>query len=656
LFTAADPAALTDDVPAGDTPNALATFERDAADGTPAGLVDATFVTATELHVAFSEAVTGGAPAGWSLSGGLSVDSVAAGESPDTVALTVSPPAVEGTGYTLTAAPGTVTDGAGNTAAYEREGIMYQDTVTFTATTERLDHTEHIRIEFSDDVTGTTVAGEWFVGAEADGTGGTAASILARVCATSALQSASIDVAQVCGGDTERRAFYIEQDGLGSGETPRVAYRAPSGAGATPIVSALNGLPVSDRGVVAADGMPPLFEAATASSTSVTVTFDEPVAYTGAGSGPDASMWRHYESSAAPPSKAELDAAAGSDFDSAALSADGRTLTLALDAAHSPTTASSWDSADTADVPDTIGYAAAQGMADIADTSPAANALADNTADAMVADGAPPEAAELTMAVLSGGTSGAEKTGEFALIAGSTDAVRVTVTLSEPSSASTPPELRMFGASQVMALSNSDETATAAIAVSAAVEAIRDGPIGFGIDAVDARSPPNAATLTQDDLTGPQARVDVSIPEIASVLVTSATRAQLDVSEEIRGTGMVTVRAQPTDAGTSAELFIRPMPSSGHVAVADLALEPGTEYTFTIETTVTDLAGNAFEARAVVPVSRARRTPARPAQTTARRRPTGGQLARSPRRSRPCWASSARGTTRRRWSSRSPSR
>jgi len=360
---------------------------------------------------------------------------------------------------------------------------------------------------------------------------------------------------------------------------------------------------VSDRGVVAADGMPPLFEAATASSTSVTVTFDEPVAYTGAGSGPDASMWRHYESSAAPPSKAELDAAAGSDFDSAALSADGRTLTLALDAAHSPTTASSWDSADTADVPDTIGYAAAQGMADIADTSPAANALADNTADAMVADGAPPEAAELTMAVLSGGTSGAEKTGEFALIAGSTDAVRVTVTLSEPSSASTPPELRMFGASQVMALSNSDETATAAIAVSAAAEAIRDGPIGFGIDAVDARSPPNAATLTQDDLTGPQARVDVSIPEIASVLVTSATRAQLDISEEIRGTGMVTVRAQPTDAGTSAELFIRPMPSSGHVAVADLALVPGTEYTFTIETTVTDLAGNAFEARAVVPVS-----------------------------------------------------
>jgi len=94
-FTAADPAALTDDVPAGDTPNALATFERDAADGTPAGLVDATFVTATELHVAFSEAVTGGAPAGWSLSGGLSVDSVAAGESPDTVVLTTSPPAVE---------------------------------------------------------------------------------------------------------------------------------------------------------------------------------------------------------------------------------------------------------------------------------------------------------------------------------------------------------------------------------------------------------------------------------------------------------------------------------------------------------------------------------------------------------------------------------
>ncbi|RNJ71809.1 MAG: hypothetical protein EB832_05215, partial [Thaumarchaeota archaeon S14] len=330
----------------------------------------------------------------------------------------------------------------------------------------------------------------------------------------------------------------------------------------------------------------------------------ERVSLTGTGSGPDAARWHHYEASAIPPSEAELAAAvsAMSRFDTASLSSDGLTLTLGLASAHSATATSDWDSADTAAVPDTIGYSfPSTGMSDLADEH--GNALALNTVDSTVADGAPPEAVGLTMAVLSGGTSGAEKTGEYALIAGSTDAVRVTAMLSEPSSTSTPPELRMFGTSQVMTLSASDETATAAIAVSAAMEAIRDGPIAFGIDASDVRAPPNAATFTQDDLTGPQARVDVSIPEIVSVLLTSATRIQIDMSEDIRGTGMVTVREQPSDAGTSAPLLIRPMTSSGHVAVADLALDAGTGYTFAVETSVTDLAGNAFVEKVVVPVS-----------------------------------------------------
>ncbi|MDD9843226.1 MAG: hypothetical protein OXU85_04975 [Thaumarchaeota archaeon] len=130
----------------------------------------------------------------------------------------------------------------------------------------------------------------------------------------------------------------------------------------------------------------------TTAADTIVVTFDEAASLAGGATEPDASRWYHYESATTPPSEAELAAAvtAGTNFDTATLSADGLTLTLALTTPHTADAASGWDSANTGDTPDTIGYNSLSPLvADLADAQ--GNGLAHNTADDVVDDMAPPQ-------------------------------------------------------------------------------------------------------------------------------------------------------------------------------------------------------------------------------------------------------------------------
>ena len=590
---------LTDVAPPGGTANALETTATvTASDGIAPTVTFAVFVTTTEVHVTFSEDVTVEEGGVWTVSG-LGVTNVMR-ESDDTVALTVNPPTIAGEEHTVGVSRASVQDGGQNTLAADAsvEGVTYQETIAFAATTYRDASGEHIMVAFESAVTGTTVAGEWFVDVDADGTGGTAVATVAIRCVVGAdlVTWSPLNLANLCSGveDVEPHTIYLAYDALNSGETPRVAYRAPTGDGATPIVSELSTLPVSTRAVTAADGLAPLFTAATASSRTLTVTFDEDV--TAADGGIDASRWFHYDSAADPPTRAELDAAT-TTFASSTL--DGSTLTLTLPSDYEPATG--WGSADTAAVPQTIGYRVPAGeTTDITDASPAANVLADGAAVRGLADGAPPEIVTLNVMVLDDSSLRVPKTGDYAYIAGEGDAIRVTLELSEPSSTGTPPRLSALNVQATMALSNGDMTATSAdVAVPGSWT--RDGPLEFSIRAFDVVSILNEATFTQEDQTNdPPVRVDVNMPRIETVLITSSDLVQFTFSEDVTGTDDVSSSADstPDDAtDPSAPLLIRPAPT-GSGATAALTLVPGT-YIFTIGPAITDLAGNAFAAQEV---------------------------------------------------------
>ena len=264
---------------------------------------------------------------------------------------------------------------------------------TFTAETVRIDSTNYIKIDFSEAVTGMTVSGEWFTGVDTDPdtTDGTAVANLARICATSPLLTITVNVGTVCSGDTMPRSIYLEYSPSDSSSTPTVEYRAPMATGSTPIVAADNMAGLSPGPVTATDGTPPAITAVTTAADTIVVTFDEAVSLAGGATEPDASRWYHYESATTPPSEAELAAAvtAGTNFDTATLSADGLALTLALTTPHTADAASGWDSANPGDTPDTIGYNSLSPLvADLADAQ--GNGLAHNTVDAVVDDMAPP--------------------------------------------------------------------------------------------------------------------------------------------------------------------------------------------------------------------------------------------------------------------------
>ena len=588
---------LTDVAAPGDTANALETTATvTASDGIAPTAALAVFVTPTEVHVTFSEDVTIEEGGVWTVSG-LGVTDVMAGSLGNIVELTVDPPAVEGEAHTVGVARASVRDGGENTLAADVNiaGVTYMSTVMFTASTFRAASGEYVRVVLDDSTAGTTVAGEWFIGVAADGTGGAAAASLSAVCTadTDPAVQASINMADICPGaaESEANTIYLAYVAPDSGATPRVAYRAPSGDGATPIVSALNMLGISDRAVVAVDGLAPLLTAAkTASSRTLTVAFDEDVA--AAEGGIDASRWHHYDSAATPPTSAELDAAvnAGTAFASAAL--DGRTLTLTLPGSYAPS--AGWGSADTSAVPQTIGYRVPAGESpDITDVSPAANGLADGTARRGVSDGAPPEATTI-MAVVVEDSDGdgvfMPKVGANARIAGIGDAVSATVMLAEASSTTSLPTFMALGTTQAMVLSGGGTTATASIAVPDSWT--RDGPLEFTITAHDMASPANTAMFTQDDLVGDGIIVDVSAPTIESVLLISPSSAQFTFSEEIIGAGSVSVSP---DAGTGSPAAVT-LHADGTLATAGLVLA-GRTYTFTIEATLTDRAGNTFAAQ-----------------------------------------------------------
>ena len=588
---------LTDVAAPGGTANALETTATvTASDGIAPTAALAVFVTPTEVHVTFSEDVTIEEGGVWTVSG-LGVTDVMASSLGNIVELTVDPPAVEGEAHTVGVARASVRDGGENTLAADVNiaGVTYMSTVMFTASTFRAASGEYVRVVLDDSTAGTTVAGEWFIGVAADGTGGAAAASLSAVCTagTDPAVQASINMADICPGaaESEPNTIYLAYVAPDSGATPRVAYRAPSGDGATPIVSALNMLGISDRAVVAVDGLAPLLTAAkTASSRTLTVAFDEDVA--AAEGGIDASRWHHYDSAATPPTSAELDAAvnAGTAFASAAL--DGRTLTLTLPGSYAPS--AGWGSADTSAVPQTIGYRVPAGESpDITDVSPAANGLADGTARRGVSDGAPPEATTI-MAVVVEDSDGdgvfMPKVGANARIAGIGDAVSATVMLSEASSTTSLPTFMALGTTQAMVLSGGGTTATASIAVPDSWT--RDGPLEFTITAHDMASPANTAMFTQDDLVGDGIIVDVSAPTIESVLLISPSSAQFTFSEEIIGAGSVSVSP---DAGTGSPATVT-LHADGTLATAGLVLA-GRTYTFTIEATLTDRAGNAFAAQ-----------------------------------------------------------
>ena len=591
---------LTNVVAAGETPVALPTRSVTAGDGIEPKVLSALFVTQGRIHVIFDEDVSF-ERAGWSVSG-LDVTDVTRG-SGDTVVLDVNPPTVAGVAHTVEIARSSVRDGGSNELEADARitGVEYRDTITFAAKTQRDSSGTHIRVVFGDDVRGTTVASEWTIGVGVDGSGGAQAdSILVRCTSGGSLMAAaSVNVADICSGeDPEPRTFYLEYDAPDSGATPRVAYAAPTAQGATPIVSGFNGLPISSRAVLASDGLAPLFAAvATATSRTLEVTFDEDVM--AADGGPDASRWHHYDSAGMIPTQAELDAAviAGTSFASAEL--DGRTLTLTLPGSYAPVTG--WGSGDTAAVPTTIGYNVPAGESpDILDVSSAANGLAGGIATRDVVDAAPPEADTLTVIVVedpdSDGTF-TPKSGTGMRTASIGDAISATITLSEPSSSSSPPTFGALGEVQVMTLSNSDTTATGAIAVP--LTWARDGPLEFSIVLTDATVAANTATLTQADLVGEPIDVDVNEPTIESVLRVSSTSLQFVFSEEVTGTGTVSASADSSpDPATdpSAPLLIRPSPT-GRIAVAALALAGS--HTFTLGAGITDVAGNAIAAQEV---------------------------------------------------------
>jgi len=358
----------------------------------------ASFAGATTVEVEFGEPVVVPS-AGWAVrtipsgSGDLAVSPAMPKEGePETAVLTVAE-ATDMTAYRITV-PAALTDLAGN--AYDTT-VTHDATYTapagptFTAVTSRVGPQDNrIIIGFSEAVTGTTRAGEWLVD-------GTATTIIYRHCLPVGPPSQAIDVTSICAMDATVDTILLHAP-AGSAATPRVEYVAPTGAGATPIVTAAGSVPIERGPVTATDGRPPLFSAATAGPNTVAVTFDEPAMAVGAGA-PDASRWHHYDSTAIPPSTAELAAAvtAMADFDSASLSADGLTLTLGLSAARAADSASRWDSDDTGSTPVTIGYdIPSGGSADIADTR--GNGLAQNTAVRPVADGAPPAFSAATSA------------------------------------------------------------------------------------------------------------------------------------------------------------------------------------------------------------------------------------------------------------------
>jgi len=493
-----------------DAHNALAGLPILADDRQGPAVASAFFETASRYVIMFSEPVEPPPATEWAVTGGLSVEGIKSLDAGSTLALALSPAAVEGIEYTVDV-PASLRDRAEppNMIAGARSLTqVYEDNVSFAARTASSART---LVTFDDSVTGVTVPSEWTV----DGTPATSFEVSASESAAPE-PVASMDLSAPM---YPARTFALLHEDLGRTDArPSISYE-PSGADGTSVLLDEFGRGVRATGITASDGAPPLFSSRTVSASEIAVEFSEDVRAIGA---PDASRWA-YAADAAVAGWPDTVSADGT-FSSASLS--GRTLTLRLGGERP---SSGFGSGDTSATPAVAYLVPDSAEPDMEDTR--GNALTHATRT-ISADGAPPRASTLELEVLDGGVAGAAKSGDGATHARAGDAVRVMLSLTEDAAALTPPSIRALGSGLDMAGAGSQWSAAVAILSGSA----EDG-FGFTITATDASAAANTARLTEGDLTGPGVTVDTTPPMVASAAQISPDAMQITFSEAVYGEG-----------------------------------------------------------------------------------------------------------------------